>query len=73
MCETNLNVAFKSKHRLICKVHWSDPDKIVPCKPKVEGLVPLFVDQLFMNSGLEEQGVDGEESTKGILPSAAFT
>lgn len=39
----------------------------------MEGLIPLFVEHLFMNLGLGEQGVDGEESTKGILPSAAFT
>lgn len=34
MCETNLNVVLKSKHRLTCKGHWSDPDKTVPYKPK---------------------------------------
>lgn len=39
----------------------------------MEGLVPLFVDPLFMNSGLGKQGVVGEQSTEVILPSAAFT
>ena len=37
MCKTNLKEAFKSERRLTCKGHWSDPDKIVPCKHKGRG------------------------------------
>lgn len=39
----------------------------------MEGLVPLFEDPIFMNSGLGKQWVVGEQSTEVILLSAAFT
>jgi len=58
MCKTNLKEAFKSEHRLICKVHWSDPDKIVPCKHNGSGggvgsfsLSPLISEFLIWESG----------------------
>lgn len=37
MYKTNLKEAFKSEHRLTCKVHWSDPDRTVPYKHKGRG------------------------------------